>query len=138
MNYSLEYLPVPYFSQKKEVSKLSLTIIIILYIIVPPPPKNITTGRLNSTHIRVSWLPLSLAEATGFILSYRISYQVAGNKRQTLAVIVSGAATSVVIGGLDPDSLYTVFVGSSTSRGEGPSSKGITVQSTCNCYYHYT
>ena len=80
--------------------------------------------------MRVSWLPLSLAEATGFILSYRISYQVVGTKRQILAVVVSGDVSSVVIGGLDPDSLYTVFVGSSTSRGEGPSSRGVTVQST--------
>ena len=96
--------------------------------IVPPPPNNITTDRLNGTHIRVSWQSLSLSEATGFIQSYRISYQIVSNKRQILAVVVPGNASTVVIGGLDPDSTYTIFVGSSTSKGEGPSSKGITVQ----------
>lgn len=93
--------------------------------------------------MRISWLPLTLAEATGFVQTYRITFlKVADKKRQILSEIVPGTASSVVIGGLDPDSSYNVFVGSSTNGGEGLSSEGIITEGmqinlTCRLYIYH-
>ena len=81
--------------------------------------------------MRVSWLQLTLVEATGFVKEYRISYfKVAERRRQILSETVPGTTSSIVIGGLDPDDSYMVFILSSTSAGEGPSSEGIRIEGT--------
>ena len=89
--------------------------------------------------MRASWLQLTLVEATGFIQTYRIHFfQVAEKRRQihVLSEMVPGTASSTMIGGLDPDSSYMVFIVSSTSMGEGLSSEGILIEGIDSLSYH--
>ena len=129
---SLECQELRYSSPRKEVSAaihdpfpLSLaTCTFLPTTVVPPSPTNITTQRLNGTHMNISWRPIPLTESRGFIQSYTITYQRVSQtvKRQVLSISVLGSESSVVIGGLDPASAYSVSVGATTSAGPGISS----------------
>ena len=81
-----------------------------------------TVFRLNGTHISVSWVPLSLVEARGFIINYTVSVGPAGGG-EVVTVQVEGTEMCAVIGGLDPRLAYSVKVSASTVAGHGlPSS----------------
>ena len=96
----------------------------------PPAPENIEAERLNGTHMNVSWTSIPLTVSNGFITTYTIIYEKLENKkRQTLSLIVPGKDSSVVIGGLDPASAYTILVGATTSSGPGEFSDKSTAQS---------
>ena len=82
------------------------------------PPHNVTVLRLNGTHINVSWVPLSLVEARGFIVNYTVSVGPAGGG-DMVTVHVQANETSAVIGGLDPRLAYSVKVWASTVAGHG-------------------
>jgi len=73
---------------------------------------------LNGTHINVSWVPLSLVEARGFIINYTVSVGPAGGG-DVVTVHVQENETSAVIGGLDPRQAYSVKVWASTVAGRG-------------------
>ena len=90
----------------------------------PPSPMDVSTQRLNGTHMNISWSPIPLTQSRGFIRNYTITYQRVSRtaKRQTQSVSVPSSESSVVIGGLDPASAYTVSVGATTTAGQGPSS----------------
>ena len=80
--------------------------------------------RLNDTAINVSWVPLNLVEARGFIQSYIIAYQQASTgsrrKRQVQTQQVDGRASSAIVGGLQPGVAYEVTVsGMTTENGPG-------------------
>ena len=80
--------------------------------------------RLNGTAMNVSWTPLNLVEARGFIQSYIITYQQASNvtrrKRQMQTQEVDGSASSAIVGGLQPGVAYEVTVsGMTTENGPG-------------------
>ena len=80
--------------------------------------------RLNDTAINVSWVPLNLVEARGFIQSYIIAYQQASTgsrrKRQVQTQQVDGHASSAIVGGLQPGVAYEVTVsGMTTENGPG-------------------
>ena len=70
----------------------------------------------------VSWKPLTLTEARGFVLSYTVLYHENSRdaKRQIYDIIVPGSESSTVIGDLNPSSVYQVYVRASTSAGDGP------------------
>ncbi len=85
-------------------------------------PKNVSVFRsdVDRTVIIVTWIPLTLVEAKGFI---RYVITLAGSslvKRQTpLTMIVSG--NNATFQGLDPTTDYEVSVGTVNSNGEaGP------------------
>ena len=68
----------------------------------------------------VTWQPLSLAEARGFVTQYRVSYwQVASGSLSALTQAVLGRENSTVIIGLEPGKNYAVTVSASTSVGDG-------------------
>ncbi len=73
----------------------------------------------------MSWKPLTLSEAHGFITSYIIEYYPSLNnkKRQApsdiMRVNVSADLSSVTIDGLDENLIYTVQVSAGTSAGGG-------------------
>ena len=78
----------------------------------------------------VSWIPLTLSEARGFITSYKVFYspQVSKRKRQepnTLQKIVSGDVSQTTIEGLDPNTAYNVQMSASTKAGASFLSKVI-------------
>ena len=80
--------------------------------------------RLNDSAMNVSWVPLNLVEARGFVQSYIITYQQASSgsrrKRQMQMVQVDGSASYAVVGGLQPGVAYEVTVsGMTTLTGPG-------------------
>ena len=80
--------------------------------------------RLNGTAINVSWTPLNLVEAHGFVQSYIITYQQASTgsrrKRQVQTQQADGRASSAIVGGLQPGVAYKVTVsGVTTETGPG-------------------
>ena len=129
---SLECQELRFSSLKKEVSAAMhdlfppslVTYTFLPTTTVPPSPTNITTQRLNGTHMNISWSPVPLTESRGFIQSYTVTYQRVSRtvKQQVLSVSIPGSESSVVIGGLDPASAYSVSVGATTSAGPGESS----------------
>ena len=80
--------------------------------------------RLNGTAMNVSWVPLNLVEARGFVQSYIITYQQTSTgsrrKRQIQTETVDGSASSAIVGGLQPGVAYKVTVsGVTTETGPG-------------------
>ena len=70
----------------------------------------------------VSWIPLTLSEARGFITSYTVFYspQVNRRKRQepnTMQKTVSGDVNRTIIDGLDPNTAYDVQMSANTKAG---------------------
>ena len=80
--------------------------------------------RLNDSAMNVSWIPLNLVEAQGFVQSYIITYQQASSgsrrKRQVQTQQVDGSASYAIVGGLQPGVTYEVTVsGMTTQTGPG-------------------
>ena len=78
----------------------------------------------------VSWIPLTLSEARGFITSYTVFYssQVNRRKRQepnTIQKTVSGDVSQTTIDGLDPNTAFDVQILANTKAGAGVLSEGI-------------
>ena len=78
----------------------------------------------------VSWIPLILSEARGFITSYTIFYspQVSRGKQQepnTMQKTVSGDINQTTIDGLDPNTAYNVQMSANTKTGSSCLSKVI-------------
>ena len=75
----------------------------------------------------VSWKPLTLSEARGFITFYTIEYYAASEddkKRQAPSqILLSAESSSATIGGLDEDLNYIVQVSASTRAGGGVESR---------------
>ena len=72
----------------------------------------------------VSWIPLTLSEARGFITSYTVFYspQVNRTKLQepnTMEKTVSGDVNRTIIDGLDPNTAYDVQMLANTKAGSG-------------------
>ena len=90
--------------------------------IEPPAPSGVTVTRVSDTVIRVVWQPLSLVEAQGHI-RYRVmvtSTTASKRKRQStrgerMCALMSPCEvpaneSSVLVGGLDRDTSYSVTV----------------------------
>ena len=78
----------------------------------------------------VSWIPLTLSEARGFITSYTVLYspQVTRTKQQesnTTQMTVSGEVSQTTIDGLDPNTAYDVQMSANTKAGASPLSEVI-------------
>lgn len=78
----------------------------------PNGPENVTAVWINSTTVKVTWLPLTLAEARGFITQYSV---YAGN---TGIVNVSSDSSIAYIDNLNPMLQYSISVSASTKVGE--------------------
>ena len=78
--------------------------------------------RLNDTAMNVSWVPLNLVEARGFVQGYIITYQQSSirRRRQVQTQQVDGSASYAIVGGLQPGVAYEVTVsGMTTQTGPG-------------------
>ena len=78
----------------------------------------------------VSWIPLTLSEARGFVTSYTVFYspQVSRGKRQephTIQKTVSGDVNGTTIRDLDQNTAYDVQMSVSTKAGSSPLSEVI-------------
>ena len=85
-----------------------------------PPTVAITDViRLNLTAMKVSWTPINIVQARGFI-SFNVTYAAFiehKTKRQTNSVTVAGDQSNVVVGGLDPVLQYNVTIATQSGGG---------------------
>ena len=118
-----------------------VTTIFKFVILLPPaptaPPTNIAIERLNSTHMNVTWMPISLEEARGFITNYTVTYGPAPStggpqKRDHDQSSVTVKSAPAVIGGLSPNVVYSVTVRANTAAGMGVVSEPTTVSGIRN------
>ena len=87
---------------------------------VPSAPNDVTSQRLNGTHMLVRWNQISLNESRGFITNYTITYTRVGDpRRQATTMTVPSDLNQAVIGDLLPSNVYTVSVAASTTAGLG-------------------
>ena len=76
-------------------------------------------SRISEVTALVSWTPLTLVEARGFITDYEISYWTVGSDGlDIMSTQVSGESNSTLITGLDPKSEYYITVSVSTIVGK--------------------
>ena len=83
-----------------------------------PSVTNIT--RLSGSSVSVSWHPLTLEEARGFITEYTVTAQPANTQRRqegTLTVSVPPSESMAVVEGLEHTLAYWVSVSASTAAG---------------------
>ena len=91
--------------------------------------------RTTPTSMDVSWRPLTLSEARGFVTFYSIAYTPTPNSRRrqasqdTMYVNASADSSSVTIQGLDGDLAYSVTVAAATTAGIGVESDAVVVDS---------
>ena len=97
------------------------TFVVVLIPIATGPltaPHSVNINWLNSTTMNVSWVPLNLVEARGFVQFYVITYEPTSGgsrrKRQQQTVQVNGSASSGIVGGLQPGVPYDVSVSGQT------------------------
>ena len=92
-----------------------------VYIEPTSAPENIKVDRIHPTVMVVSWIPLTLSEARGFITSYTVFYspQVSTTKQEsnTMQKTVSGDVNRTTIHDLDPNTAYDVQMSANTKAG---------------------
>ena len=95
-------------------------------------PRNVSITRTSPTVMVLSWIPLTLSEARGFITSYTVFYspQVSRTKQQepnTMQKTVSGDVNQTTIDGLGPNTAYDVRMSANTKAGASILSEAISV-----------
>ena len=98
--------------------------------IEPPAPSGVTVTHISDTVIRVMWQPLSLVEAQGHIRYHVMVTSTTANKRkrqstqgERMCTLMSPCEvpaneSSVLVGGLDRDTSYSVTVMAVNSKNE--------------------
>ena len=89
-------------------------------------------NRISGDKVNVSWEPLSLEKARGFVTSYTVTiepeFKVQLNRRQEPGTVVPGDRNWVVLDNIDQNLAYSIFIAAYTSAGMGPSVKISLVQ----------
>ena len=84
-------------------------------------------SRIAGDKVNVSWDPLSLEKARGFVTKYTVTaeaeFKVQLHRRQEPATTVAGNKNWVVLKNIDQNLAYTISVTAHTSAGMGPSAK---------------
>ena len=106
----------------------------------PGPPGSLFVNEINSTAINVSWSEPDVTN--GIITSYEILYSV-GNIFDTDAIsipvdVTTNTSYQVIIGGLDPFTMYSVAVRAYTRIGAGnlTNTFSILTDPYSKCYLH--
>ena len=96
-------------------------------------PCDITVTRVSSTSAIVSWTPLTLSEARGFVTEYSVTYWREGSDSANgVTVRVPGNESSVIVNNLDADSNYLFTVSAGTVEGASNVSDTIVFQGARN------
>ena len=111
---------------------------LILSITVPTAhPSNITAARSTEDSITVTWHPLTLIKARGFVTHYTVRYAKAVNScdytydsNETIT-----QDSNIVLNAVAIDSVYCVSVSAVTVGGNGPLSTP-PVMVPCKCSQH--
>ena len=103
---------------------------ISLYPVPSVAPMEVMVSRsADGLSMNISWSPLTLSQARGFV-DYVITYGPPGSiKRQTLSNFLTTNGTFATLSSLDATRTYEVSVSGHTSAGEGPSSTLVTSSS---------
>jgi hypothetical protein len=97
------------------------------YLVVPPPASPTVVGAAQvGDQFQVSWRPLANAIA---VTSSTITATPAGSAAQTLALTVSGTATTGLIGPLQPSTSYKITVVTTDAGGSSAPSSALVVSS---------
>ncbi len=94
------------------------------YFVITEPrmaPTNVAVVRVNTTALNISWDPIPIETAQGFILQYLVAYQIQDGTNAR-SVLVDSTVNFVIINNLTPGGLYGATVAGITSVGEGPES----------------
>ena len=106
------------------------------------PTPNIT--RLSDTTVAVSWRPLTLEEARGFIIGYTVTAEPRDGRRrqvETLSVMAAPNENMATIQRLVPSQEYWVTVAASTTAGTSTNNMGVYVGALSqgsNCVIHHS
>ena len=127
----------------KELSKFKFTIncsitlcknmlLFCCCFLVPQISPSLQIQRTSPSVITLSWSPLTLTEARGFVRNYTIIYYPAleTRKRQQpnmVSITVDGNVTSRTINGLDETSAYSAQISANNGAGSGPLSMSMSV-----------
>ncbi|KAL5486438.1 hypothetical protein EMCRGX_G018913 [Ephydatia muelleri] len=85
----------------------------------------VVTRSSDGLSMNISWSPLTLSQARGFV-NYIISYgPPVGLKRQTLSMPRTVNGSFATVSGLEATGTYSVTVSGQTSAGQGPSSSPV-------------
>uniref|UniRef100_A0A674MI55 protein-tyrosine-phosphatase n=1 Tax=Takifugu rubripes TaxID=31033 RepID=A0A674MI55_TAKRU len=91
------------------------------------PPRRVEVEILNSTAIKVMWRSLTPGKQNGQIRGYQVHYvRVENGESRGLPLIkdvMLADAQEMVIGGLKPDTTYSITVAAYTTKGDGARSK---------------
>uniref|UniRef100_A0A8C1T4G8 protein-tyrosine-phosphatase n=1 Tax=Cyprinus carpio TaxID=7962 RepID=A0A8C1T4G8_CYPCA len=91
------------------------------------PPRRVEVEVLNSTAIKVMWRSLLPGKQHGQIRGYQVHYvRVENGESRGLPLIkdiMLADAQEMVIGGLQPDTTYSITVAAYTTKGDGARSK---------------
>ena len=105
---------------KKKIQKFTL---FILTIVPNVPPRNLKVFRSDKTEVTVTWTPMNLTEARGYVTGYKITYSSLTRRRRSTdektAIAYGRFHNSYVITGLDAMKKYGVTVAGMTSAGVG-------------------
>ena len=93
----------------------------------PGAVSNVNFQRISPTSVNVSWTPLTLEEAKGFITGYTVTLTPSTNDRRRQSPITMTARPDqsyVVFNGLSAEASYSISVSGSTAAGTGETSSG--------------
>ena len=88
---------------------------------------------LNDTAVRVTWEPLTLIEARGFITNYTVTLQPQGSTKRADGSIVTTVPhniSDVIVTDLDPKLAYSVSVSVGTVAGQNTTTVVIQARGT--------
>ena len=88
---------------------------------------NISSRHISNTAILISWSPLTLTQARGFITNYTITLSpVSQTSRGVVTRTVPASRSSILVSDLEPEQLYYITVAGSTRIGLGQPSDIVT------------
>jgi len=98
--------------------------------VVPGEPRKVKVEVFNSTAVKVEWRQPSDRDVNGIVRGYRVHYVPLGhldeplvNVPPTRVDLADGQRTEVVIGGLQPDTVYQFEVEAYTRKDHGDRSR---------------
>ena len=117
------------FTKELGMYAIIMTCSVANYFIEPSiSPRNVSITRTSPTVMVVSWIPLTLSEARGFITSYTVFYSPQVRCQETMQkTVVSGDVNRTIIAGLDPNTAYDVRMSANTKAGASVLSEVISV-----------
>ena len=108
----------------------------------PTAVHKIASRRINNTAVHISWEPLTLSQARGFLTNYTITLSPVSLSQEKRASIITrtvpASQAMIVVADLEPEQLYYITVAGSTSIGLGLPSEIITsapLNQTHGTYY---